>query len=125
MLPGPYESEDASLDSYQANRDGTTLYADTPISLLGLAAIHEHHHPHEDKPYWWTIQGPTPDLHEQLQDDVLEASFLNYLEEKPEKAKAEMRKAIEEAEIDPSVGAHDRIGVSKALFEKLVKESFK
>ncbi len=38
--------------------DGTDLTADTPIELLGLAALHRYHEPKIPEPYWWRIEGP-------------------------------------------------------------------
>jgi hypothetical protein len=38
--------------------DGTDLSADTPIELLGLAALHRYHSPTVGTDYWWRIEGP-------------------------------------------------------------------
>ncbi len=39
--------------------DGTDLTGHSPIELLGLAALHRHHSPNVDEPYWWRIDGPS------------------------------------------------------------------
>jgi hypothetical protein len=55
--------EPSSL-AWMAERDGFTLHADTPIELLGLAAILDHKRPTQSDPYWWKVDGP--DIREEL-----------------------------------------------------------
>lgn len=94
IIPGLYEKEDSRLDSYEAVKDNVRLFADNPISLLGLATIHEFHHPHGEEPYWWKIAGKDSKLYERLQDDALEKEFLNYLERKPKECKELIHRKI-------------------------------
>jgi len=121
IVPGPYEKEDARLDTYVAIRNGTIIRADDPLRLLGLAAIDQHHQPHGDEPYWWSIK-ETSDLHERLEDEALERSFFIYKDESPEACKQLVLKAIAESKADPLIGAHDRLGISQKSFDKMVKE---
>ena len=119
--PGPYEECDSLLDSYVAIKNGTTIRAGNPLALLGLAEIHEYHHPHSDESYWWRIK--CSGLMERLEVDALERSFLEYIEKSPNEWKDCMRKAIEESKSDPEIGAHDRIGISINTFEDLLKNN--
>lgn len=43
---------------YATTDDGTSLHANSPIELLGLASLHRYHKPNFDEPYWWQIDGP-------------------------------------------------------------------
>ncbi|MCP3926581.1 MAG: hypothetical protein GY714_28815 [Desulfobacterales bacterium] len=121
--PSPYEDENSLLDFYIAIKDGTTVRADNPLALLGLASLHEHHYPHSDESYWWTIKNEKLCLLDSLEDDALERSFLKYVKEYPDKWKKLMRDAIKDSQDNPEVGAHERIGISLNTFERLKKEN--
>ena len=121
IIPGPYEKEDARLDSFEAKRDNINLIADNPISLLGLATIHEFHHPHGEAPYWWVIEGKDAKLYDRLEDEALEKSFFEYLKRKPKECKALIRREIDKAKEDPSVGVHERLGISKKAVQKVIE----
>lgn len=122
IIPGPYEKEDSRLDSFEAIKDNIKIFADNPISLLGLATIHEFHHPHGEESYWWKIEGKDSKLYDRLQDESLEKGFLDYLERKPEECKTLIRKEINKFESDPSVEIHERLGISRETMLKLLKE---
>ena len=122
IIAGPYEKEDSRLDSFEAIKDNVRIFADNPISLLGLATIHEYHHPHGEEPYWWKIQGKDPKLYDRLEDESLERSFLEYLERKPEECKELIRKEIIKSEKDSTVEAYERLGISKQTLQKLIKK---
>ena len=49
----------ARLRWHATNQSGVMLSANTPIELLGLAALHRHHEPIKNGPYWWKIDGPS------------------------------------------------------------------
>lgn len=117
--PAPYR-QDSLAAFYTAVKDGTTIRAGTPIGLLGLASIHEYHHPHSDKPYWWKIKNDKFDLLDRLEDEALERSFLKYIEEYPDEWKEVVRNAIEESKSDPGFSAYERIGISQKTFMKLL-----
>lgn len=42
---------------------------DNPIELLGLVAVSDHVRPHEDRPYWWAVEGPD------IRSELLESAF--------------------------------------------------
>jgi|GEM_PF-583404 len=52
---GSYHSH---LRWHAKSRDGAELIGDSPIELLGLAALHGYHQPDVNEPYWWRISGP-------------------------------------------------------------------
>lgn len=115
--PCPYELEDARLDSYRATRNGTTIKAEDPLRLLGLAALDQHHQPHGAEPYWWTIKS---NLHDRLQDEALERSFFSYKERFPEQCNQLLIKAIEDSKQDPSVAPCERLGISEEAFKECI-----
>lgn len=121
IIPGPYEKEDSRLDSFEAKKDNINLIADNPISLLGLATIHEFHHPHGEEPYWWKIEGKGSELYDRLEDEALEKGFFEYLQRKPEECKERIRKEMDKAKKDPSVGVHERLGISKKTLSKVIE----
>jgi|GEM_PF-1799512 len=119
--PGPYEAEDARLDTYQATRDGTTLEAATPLQLLGLAALHDHHHPHDDAPYWWRIPVDEEWL-KRLENDALERAFDDYRRRDEAGWRACVVAALKAARQTPSIPAHERLGVSEATLGAVLRE---
>jgi len=110
--PGPYEASDARLDGWAARRDGTELLAASPIELLGLAALHEHHHPHDGRPYWWTVSPIEPGLVDRLQDEALERAFWELHARAPQVWAEEVQQAIERAE-GGQVSVGEVLGVSE------------
>ena len=58
LLGDPDERGSITACTWNAEKDGMKLRADNPIELLGLAAVHEYHHPLADIPYWWRVDGP-------------------------------------------------------------------
>lgn len=49
-----------SSELWEAEKNGCTLVAHTPIELLGLAAVYEYHGEPPDEetpPYWWVVEG--------------------------------------------------------------------
>jgi hypothetical protein len=58
LLGDPDERGSISQCTWNAEKNGMRLRAKNPIELLGLAALHEHHQPVTDTPYWWRIEGP-------------------------------------------------------------------
>lgn len=121
IIPGPYEKEDSRLDSFEAKKDNINLIADNPISLLGLATLHEFHHPHGEEPYWWKIKGKDSKLYDRLQDEALEKGFLDFLQRKPEECKDLIRIEMTKAKGDPSIGLHERLGISEKTARKMIK----
>ena len=115
--PCLYEEEDATLDLYTATRDGTTIEASTPVALLGLASIHEHHHPHTDESYWWHIKDSDPSLLSKLEDDALERSFWSFHEREPAKCLATIKEAVADA-TSCSTPPWDILGISEASFHR-------
>ena len=118
--PGPYEEEDASLDLFIATRNGTTIRAEDPLRLLGLAAIDQHHQPHKEEAYWWSIKS---DLYNQLEEEALERSFFIYQKKFPEACKELIITAIKEHKNHPSTEIHDRLGISQLSFQKIMEEN--
>lgn len=116
--PGPFEECDSLLDSYSATRDGTSIAADNPLELLGLAAIHEHHHPHTDESYWWWIDGR--ELKEELEGDALERGFWDYYDRDPEACEKEFRKA-NAASVDSEYSACEILGISEQSFRRFLE----
>src|SRR5262245_21807180 len=49
---------DKADEWYGAERDGWEFKATSPIALLGLIAIFEHHQPKQFREYWWRIDEP-------------------------------------------------------------------
>ncbi|WP_104815628.1 hypothetical protein [Kitasatospora sp. MMS16-BH015] len=45
--------EEGEPDEWYAEKDGYTLLADTPVELLGLAAVYEDVRPEAPVDYWW------------------------------------------------------------------------
>jgi hypothetical protein len=45
-------------DCVCAEKDGWDLWADDPVQLLGLAAIHDFHRPSDFREYWWRLNDP-------------------------------------------------------------------
>ena len=84
IIPGPYEEGDSLLDTYEATRDNTRILAEDPLRLLGLANLHEYHHPHEGESYWWTVESEDIGLHDRLEDEALEEAFFDFQKRNPE-----------------------------------------
>lgn len=120
--PSEYEDEEKFVNTYHAERNGVTIVADDPLRLLGLATLDQYHQPHDGIPYWWVIKEPQLDLLERLEDEALEQSFLQFLKEKPEKAKDILRSEMENFEKDPGVSVEHRIGISTATLIRLRRE---
>lgn len=121
--PCPYEIADSHFDFYIATRNGTTIRADDPLRLLGLAALDQYHQPHGEEPYWWAIESTPPNLLDRLDDEALERSFFIYKEKFPKKCKQLILKAIKDSKKDPSLEPCVRLGISKKAFEKMVTEN--
>ncbi len=121
IVPAPYELEDSRFDSYRASRDGTVLFASNPLELLALAAIHEHHHPHPNEPYWWRIEPTEPGLVDRLEDEALEQSFLDYLRREESAALKVIDDALLLSKDDPETSPEDRIGISRSTFDSLLE----
>ncbi|MGH1337588.1 MAG: hypothetical protein ACRBFS_15810 [Aureispira sp.] len=119
MEPGPYEEEDARLDVFIAVRNGTTIRAEDPLRLLGLAAIDQHHQPHEEEAYWWSIKS---DLYNQLEAEALERSFFIYQKKFPDACKKLIIEAIKEGKNSASAAPHDILGISLASFQRILEE---
>jgi hypothetical protein len=49
---------DEAQEQFFAERDGWDFFADDPIQLLGLVALHDHHRPDRFDEYWWRIEEP-------------------------------------------------------------------
>lgn len=45
-------------DCFCAEKDGWDFWAEDPVQLLGLTAIHDFHHPSAFGEYWWRIDEP-------------------------------------------------------------------
>lgn len=118
--PGPYEACDARLDTFIATRDGTLLRADNPLELLGLAALHEHHHPHDGQPYWWHVEPDDNDFLERLEDRALEESFLEYRERDPDAWRACVVSSVKQGDNPQAIA--DDLGISTALLKKVLAE---
>ena len=121
IIPGQYEKEDSRLDSFEATKNNVKIFADNPVSLLGLGTIHEFHHPHGEEPYWWKVIGKNPKLYDRLQEEALEKGFLDFLKRKPEECKNLIRTEIKKAKEDSSVVLHERLGISEETARKIIK----
>jgi len=119
---GAYEKDDNEPIIYTATRDETIIKAEDPLRLLGLAAIDEHHKPHGDAPYWWNIKSKPIHLLQKLEDEALERSFFIYKEKYPKDCDKLIENVISESKIDPITKPHERLGISKSSFDKIIKE---
>ena len=123
IIPGPYEEEDSLLDSYSAERDGTRIVADTPLELLGLATIHEYHHPHDDESYWWIIEENEPGLCDRLEDEALERGFFEYRERDFNGWKKSIKKSINDVSArDDDATLHEWLGISEQTLKNVMSE---
>ena len=48
---------DDAAEMFACQRDGWDFLADSPLALLGAAAIYDHVQPGEFKEYWWKRSG--------------------------------------------------------------------
>ena len=117
-IPIPYKEENGIIGLYEAKKDGVELLADNPLELLALAKINDYHKPHDRKPYWWSIEST---VLEELEDDTLERSFIQFLESEEEAAKIVIQTAIEESKLDPEVTVEERIGISATCLKDLLE----
>ena len=123
IIPGPYEAKDAHLDQLSAEKDGTQIIASNALELLGLAAIHEHHHPHDGEPYWWVVKPRDPTLLHQLETAGLEQGFDSLRVRNEALWKQTLKRALADAAVDPSVSAAERLGVSDTYLARLLTET--
>ncbi len=55
---------------WNAEKDGFSFSASTPIELLGLVAIYEFKNPTSDEPYWWVVDGP------KIWDELIDSAII-------------------------------------------------
>lgn len=124
LIPILYENEYGNKNGVYtqivAKRNEIEIYAEDPLRLLGLATIDQYHQPHNGEPYWWSIKS---DLLEQLEDEALDKSFLEYKIRKPNAWKEVIINAIEEYKKKPKTRIEEIIGISLKLYEQILNEN--